>query len=201
MPVVPVSTEIKCPDIYLAKEHKTIVNDAGKLICEAERDTFNAINELMRVFSYDKKRTSEKFKVNTCDTDPRTWVKAAITSNVIQKTYSFKSNCDLSGTFSGSFLGPYQMNLEMRNLYGFRSARMKVRMKLIQNAKGIRYQFTVQEGLLRSKDRNVNFNVKYEVNIDPLTESTKHETQDGRITISNLGERNLIISRPLLFRS
>lgn len=92
------------------------------------------------------------------------------------------------------------MNLEMRNLYGFNSARMKVRMKLIQNAKGIRYQFTVQEGLLRSKDRNINFNVKYEVNIDPLTESTKLETQDGRITITNLGERNLIISRPLLFR-
>lgn len=192
--------EIQCPDIYLAKEYKTVVNDSGKLICEAERDTFNAINELMRVFSYDKKRSAEKFKLNTCDSDSNTWVKAAITSNVIQKTYSFKSTCDLSGTFSGSFLEPYQINLEMRNLYGFSSARMKVKMKLIQNAKGIRYKFEVPDGLIRSKNRNINFKVSYEVNIDPLTESTKYETQGGKITITNLGERKFNVSRPLLFR-
>lgn len=191
---------INCPDITTAKEYKTIVNDAGKLICVAERNSFNAIQELMRVFSFEKMPLKETLKIYSCDADEQTWVKAASTSNVVQKTYSFKSRCDLSGTFNGSFLEPFEMNLEMRNLYEFNSVRMRARMKVTQNPKGIRYHFEVAEGVLRSKDRNLSFKVTYEVNIDPLTGSTKYETQNGKIFITGLGEKKITISRPLVFR-
>lgn len=196
IPVAYAATIIQCPDVSLMKG--TEVSDAGKLICIAERDTFDAIQEALRVLNYDKSST-EKLHINNCDRNSSTWVKAATTSTVVQKTYSFKNGCDLSGTFTGGFLEPFDLNLEMRRLSGFNRLRLKVKLRMRQKPNGILYSFSVTEGMIGSPEKVVHFNVEYSVLVDPLTGKTKYRTQEGEITLTGLGERNLSLTRALVF--
>lgn len=166
---------------------------------EAEKDSFNVIQELMRIFPYEKSGAKNKLKINTCDTDEKTWVKVVTTSNAVQKTYAFNKQCDLSGTFTASLLEEFPVHLEVKNLYGFERTSMRVRMSIDQHADGIRYQFEVREGAVMSKDKTISFTVRYEVKIDPLTGSTMFDSQKGTISLTKVGQRFLKLSKPLLF--
>lgn len=166
---------------------------------EPEKESFKVVQEIMRIFPYEKTGSNYKLKINTCDTDDKTWVKSVLTSNAVQKTYSFSNKCDLAGTFSGSLLEEFPVHLEIKNLYGFNRTSMRVRMKINQKADGIHYEFEVREGAIISKEKTITFKVNYDVKIDPLTGSTMFDSQNGSISLTKVGERFLKLSKPLLF--
>jgi hypothetical protein len=166
---------------------------------ETEEETFKVIHEVLRIFPYEKSVSQDKLKISTCDSDKKTWVKKALISQSVQKTYTFSKKCDLSGTFSATLLGEFPVNLEMKNLDEYKFARMRVRMYIDQTASGILYQFKVREGEIISRDKTITFKAKYEVKFDPLTGSTKFATQNGEISLTKVGDRILNLSKPLLF--
>lgn len=165
---------------------------------ELTNQAFSVIESLLKVLTFDKEGINEgKFKVYACDSDPKSWVRAALTSTALQKNYGFKEKCDVSGTFVASFYEAFPMKLELRNLEEFNHTSMMVKMMLTQKVSGIRYRFEVKEGLVSSPQKKVTFDAEYEVNIDPLTGKALKNTQSGSMTLLRVNETDIKVTRPL----
>lgn len=167
---------------------------------EEASQSFLALQELMKVLAFGKEGLNQgQFKVHQCDPQPKTWVSAALTKKEVKKTYAFKDNCDVSGSFTASFLEEFPVGFDLRNLQEFTRTDMMVKMAIKQGASAIRYRFDVRDGKLSSLKKKVEFKVEYEVDINPLTGSTIFNTQAGTITITKIDEKVVSITRPLIF--
>ncbi len=167
---------------------------------EEASQSFAALQDLMKVLAFGKEGLNQgQFKVHHCDPQPKTWVSAALTKKSINKSYGFKENCDVSGTFTASFLEEFPVGFDLRNLQDFTRTDMLVKMAIKQGVSAIRYRFDVREGKLSSPKKKVEFKVEYEVDINPLTGSTIFNTQAGTITITKIDERVVSITKPLIF--
>lgn len=167
---------------------------------EEASQSFLAVQELMKVLAFGKEGLNQgQFKVHQCDPQPKTWVSAALTKKEVKKTYAFKENCDVSGSFTASFLEEFPVGFDLRNLQEFNRTDMMVKMAIKQSVGGIRYRFDVRDGKLSSPNKKVEFKVEYEVDINPLTGSTIFNTQQGTITITKLDGKVVSITKPLIF--
>jgi hypothetical protein len=166
---------------------------------EQEKESFETIEDLIRVLAFEKVSDNKKLKLVHCDKEIKTWVHAALTRNTVKKSYAWNEGCDFQGSFLASFLEEFPVKLKLKNLSDFTKARMIVKMRINQGPSGIRYEFDVREGAMTGTSGIINFKVHYEVDVDPLTGSTKYSTQDGKITLTRVGDRVLNLSRPLLF--
>lgn len=167
---------------------------------EEASQSFLAVQELMKVLAFGKEGLNQgQFKVHHCDPQPKTWVSAALTKKEVKKTYAFKENCDVSGSFTASFLEEFPVGFDLRNLQEFTRTDMMVKMAIKQGPSAIRYRFDVREGKLSSLKKKVEFKVEYEVDINPLTGSTIFNTQQGTITITKIDDKVVSITKPLIF--
>lgn len=167
---------------------------------EEATEEFLAIQNLMKVLNFDKEGINQgQFKVHHCDPQPKTWVSAALTKKSITKSYKFNENCDVTGSFTASFLQEFPVNFQLRNLQDFHHTAMMVKMAIKQSVKSIRYRFDVREGKLTSPKKKIEFKVEYEVDINPLTGSTIYDTQEGTITITKIDDKVVTITKPLIF--
>lgn len=164
-----------------------------------EEEAFAVIGQLLKVLNFQKAVNDGTFRVATCDPNSRTWVKAALTSTEIHKTYVFNDRCDVSGSFRASFTESFPVTFDLRNLNGFTKTKMIVKMSIKQKSGGIRYRFEVDNGTVLADAKSVAFKAEYEVNIDPLTGSTIYDSQEGKITLTKSGDKELNITRPLVF--
>lgn len=163
-------------------------------------DAFKVVEQLVKVLSFEKGGiNSGSFQIHKCDPQPKTWAKAALTKESISKTYVFGDGCDVAGSFKASFLEVFPVVFDVRNLKDFNRTKMMVKMKIIQSASGIRYGFEVTEGMITNGAKSIVFEVQYEVDIDPLTGSSKFSTQVGKITLKKIGNLPVSVSRPLIF--
>lgn len=162
--------------------------------------TFKVLQDLMKVLAFGKEGLNQgKFRVHHCDPKPSTWVRAALTKTEIKKTYAFKENCDVAGSFTASFLKEFPVSFDLRNLEQFNKTDMKVKMEIKQASRAIRYRFEVREGKLSSPNKKIEFKVDYEVDVDPVTGSTIFDSQEGTITLTKIDNDVVSLTRPLIF--
>jgi hypothetical protein len=174
---------------------------AEEVVQKLDTDTpLKVVEQLVKILSFEKGGiNSGTFHIHKCDPQLKTWVKAALTKESISKTYNFGEGCDVAGSFKASFLEVFPVVFDVRNLNDFKRTKMMVKMKIMQSANGIRYGFEVTEGMITNGSKTIVFEVQYEVDIDPLTGSSKHSTQVGKITLKKIDNRPVSISRPLIF--
>ena len=118
----------------------------------------------------------------------------------ISKTYAFNDHCDVTGNFTASFKEPFEVRFNLRNLQDYSSAQMTTMMKVTHSSEKIRYRFEVINGSITAPSKSVSFKVEHEVDIDPVTGSAKPTTQDGKITLTKIGNRAVNVVYPLIFK-
>lgn len=167
---------------------------------DEEKEALDVLNKLLSVLTYDKTGLGDgSFKVKHCDPNPKAWAIAAITKKSIPRSYSYNDNCDVSGSFTANFKEEFPVEFALRNLKDFTKTKMKVKMDLNKGKSGVVYQYKVRDGEVSSNIKSIVFDAEYEVEVDPLTGSTKFSTQGGSITLKKVGDKVVNITRPLLF--
>ena len=166
-----------------------------------EKNAVAVLQELLKILVFDKNGINNgAFKVKTCDPKPKTWAVAAFTGASISKTYAFNDHCDVTGNFTASFKEPFEVRFNLRNLQDYSSAQMTTMMKVTHSSEKIRYRFEVINGSITAPSKSVFFKVEHEVDIDPVTGSAKPTTQDGKITLTKIGNRAVNVVHPLIFK-
>lgn len=167
---------------------------------EEGSEAFGVVEKLLRVLTFKHSGLNDgEFQVGKCDPDSRQWVKAALTKSDLKKSYTFKEHCDVSGSFTASFRKEFPVKFQLRNLQDFTSTVMKVTMMINPAKSGIRYRFEVSDGSVSSKEKSIQFTAQYEVSLNPLTGKPLYSTQEGKITLVRVGNKDLNITRPLVF--
>jgi hypothetical protein len=166
-----------------------------------EKNALSVLQELLKVLAFDKSGINNgAFKVKTCDPKPKSWAIAAFTGTSISKSYVFNDHCDVTGNFTASFKEPFEVRFNLRNLQDYSSAQMTTLMKVTHSAEKIRYRFEVINGSMTAPSKSVSFKVEHEVDIDPVTGSARPSTQDGKITLTKIGNRAMNVVQPLIFK-
>jgi hypothetical protein len=166
-----------------------------------EANAIAVLQELLKILTFDKLGINNgAFKVKTCDSKPKSWAIAAFTGVSISKSYAFNDQCDVSGNFTASFKEPFEVSFSLRNLKEYTATQMTTLMKVTQSSEKIRYRFEVTNGIVTAPSKTVSFKVEHEIDIDPVTGSAKPNTQDGKITLTKIGNRTMNVVQPLIFK-
>ena len=162
-----------------------------------EQKFLATVQDLMAVLTLKKKNSGKGFfKISQCDDKPLDWLKAAIFITAINKSYVFKDQCDVKGSFTANFTSEFPMKFELRNLQDFNKTEMTLKMKVTKSASGFRYGFEVLEGLISSPTKNANFKVEYEIDINPLTGVADESSQKGKVTLTKINNKEVNASAP-----
>jgi hypothetical protein len=165
-----------------------------------EKKIIGNISELLRILTLKKTAVAgERFQVSKCDNAPLEWLKGAIFNTSIPKNYMFIDKCDVSGDFVASFVEEFTLEFQLRNLEDFNHVKMRVKMSANKANAGIRYKFEVIEGYISSPKRNANFNVNYEIDINPLTGEAEKASQRGRVSLSKVNGSEVNAEAPLRY--
>lgn len=157
-----------------------------------EQKFLGTVQDLMAVLTMKRENNGKGiFKVSQCDDRPMDWLKAAILNTQINKSYVFKEQCDVKGSFSANFTSEFPITFELRNLQDFNKTEMTLKMKVTKSVSGIRYGFEVLEGLISSPTRNANFKVEYEIDINPLTGIADKSSQKGKVTLTKIDNKEV----------
>lgn len=166
-----------------------------------EKNSIEILHELLKILAFDKNGINDgAFKVRTCDPKPKSWAIAALTGASISKSYAFNDHCDVTGQFTASFKTPFEVNFSLRNLKEFTSTKMTTLMKVTQDSNRIRYRFEVINGSVMSPSKTIYYKVEYEVDIDPVSGNARLNTQDGKITLTKIGSREMNVVHSLIFK-
>ncbi len=147
-----------------------------------QTEALAAVREILKVLSYERPAAGT-FNIGNCDGDPGTWVRAALTSTGVQKTYRFRDGCDVEGTFAASFYDAFPLRLKVRNLRAFTTAALRVKLRIRQEARGISFRFEVPDGALVSPFHTVTFAADYEATVDPHAGVVKAESETGTVRL------------------
>ncbi len=180
--------------------NKFIDSVAGKKILSPDEKLLDSVHDLIEILTL-KKRYGEKnrFRVDACDDGPMDWLKGALFSTPINKSYAFKDHCDASGSFQAKFNTEFPMNFTLRNLEDLTSTSLKVMMSLTKKGSDIRYKFVVVEGTVSSPSRQGKFTAEYEVDIDPMTGEAQKATQSGKVTLTKVNDKEVNLTKNIEF--
>jgi hypothetical protein len=179
---------------------KFIDSVVGKKILSPDEKLLTSIHDLIEILTL-KKGYGQKnsFKVNGCDNRPMDWVKGALLNMPIKKSYSFKDNCDVTGSFEAKFNTGFSMNFTLRNLDDLNSTSLKVIMSLNKQETGLRYKFVIVEGFISSPSRQAQFTAEYQVDINPMTGDAQKGTQSGKINLTKVNDKEVNLSQNIEF--
>ena len=179
---------------------KFIDSMVGKKALSADDKLLNSIHDLIEILTL-KKGYGQKnrFKVNGCDNRPMDWVQGALLNIPIKKSYSFKDNCDVTGSFEAKFKTEFSMNFTLRNLDDLNSTSLKVIMSLNKQETDLRYKFVIVEGLISSPSRQGQFTAEYQVDINPMTGEAQKKTQSGKINLTKVNDKEVNLSKDIEF--
>jgi hypothetical protein len=158
------------------------------------------IMEIVRVLTLKQVEVREKFfKVNHCDHNAEAWIMAALMKQSLKRSYQFSENCDVQGDFVVSFAEEFPMILKLRHLKEFTATSMKIKLLISRKGNDIVFAAHVSEGVVTSPKNKVEFKANYEMQISPISQAVLPGSQHGKITLIQVNQGPVNITRDINF--
>lgn len=151
-----------------------------------------ALDAVKAIFPALSKKNEKSIKTKGCKFQKEKWVSFLLTKQSFTETLTFNPQCDLEGSFVVKMMEPFPIELKVKEHSLIRKIQSNIMFSLHFENKVLLNIFMNSSNLeLKNKDKNLLFDLKYGVYIDPLNENPFKEHKGGELTLTQLGEKRL----------
>lgn len=166
-------------------------------ISYAKKTITGLISSLLVQNKQNESKKTISFRVDQCEKYKIDWTKMILAQEKVEFKYTFNEGCDLEGSFTPKFVTPFPINLMLKNLGPYKKVNSLAKIYANLETHPI-INLEISEGILSGDDKNVSFDAKYKLRLNPLAnEKNRLENLGGEILIKKIGSRTTKIKEKI----